>query len=63
MIKLHFIKINGKILISQGFHSKIKFEEAKVAMACGIPLLPIKTTVAGPAAALPAGHKDNDIID
>lgn len=32
-------------------------------MACGIPLLPIKTTIAGPAASLPSSHKDNDIID
>ena len=29
-------------------------------MACGIPLLPIKTTVAGPAAALLAGSREED---
>ena len=32
-------------------------------MACGIPVLPIKTVIAGPAAPLPSGAKDTDVID
>ncbi len=32
-------------------------------MACGIPLLPIKTGIAGPAQQLPSDSKESDIID